>query len=619
MNTTKSLIVRYHLGQLLYVLLTLGLFFATFSVHFPTNFLRVPLILALIPALIDAVKGLLERRMTTEFFLILAIGIAMLGKEEQAITAVLLISMIAKYVEHLVEERTQSAIASLIKLIPNSVIVKIGNQEKIMSLADVQPGMQIVVKTGARIPVDGAIVSGKASINESFLTGESVPQEKTAPELVYAGTFVEAGSIVVQTQKVGIDTMFGKISKLLEQAEKQKAKIATFSDRIAVIMVPLLLVFIAGVWAITRDLNLVITLLVFGSPIELTLVTPIAILAAIVAAFRNGILIKGGRALEQFAFVDTMIFDKTGTLTMGEPKVIAIQPADPSVSQQDIIKAAAIIEKRSGHILSKAILEKAAEEKITIPDPDTYESVTGHGIIATHHNHHYVLGSKHFIQAPEHGNIAIPSTLTCPDETSHTSFYVVCDKKLYGKICVTDRIRPDAAATLQELKQAGITNIMLLSGDKQEVTNLVASGLGIKQAFGEVAPDQKLTMIRDLQKKQHFVAMVGDGINDAPALKQANIGIAMGAMGMEPAIEAADIVLMSNDLAGIIFTRKLAQKVLRLIKQNIIFGMGAVHVLGIILALLHVISPIQAALSHAVSDLLILLNTARLVGFKIKK
>jgi len=277
---------------------------------------------------------------------------------------------------------------------------------------------------------------------------------------------------------------------------------------------------------------------------------------------------------------------------------------------------AAIAEKRSGHVLSKAILEKAKAEGIEVPDPDHYVSVSGHGVEVDYGREHYRLGSKHFIEAKHHGNIPGENVLVCADEEAlHTSFYLACGDRLCGMICVTDEVREGARETIERLRRSGIENFIVLSGDRPEAAKRVAETLGIPRAYGGVLPDQKLKMIEELQKGGRKVAMVGDGINDAPSLKQADVGIAMGAMGMEPAIETSDIALMSNDLSKIVFARELSKKTLRTIQQNIFLGLGFTHGLGMLLALLHLLNPIQAAFFHAVPDLLILFNSARLLRF----
>lgn len=630
MSMKRGVFQSYHVSQLLYILLVLILFLAPWLISSKLRYIGIPpgywvvdlhdlgrllaFILALIPIAYEGIQLLFERKVSTEFFLIIASIIAIVGNEMTAITIVLFIMLVAHYIEDLIKERTEEALVSLVRLIPTDVLVLENGKEKIVSVETVTPGMLVIIKTGGRIPVDGVIRSGDASVQEAFLTGESVPQHKGPGELVYAGTFLEAGSITIEAQKVGENTFFSKISALLEEAGRSKAHVVQLADRITTIFTPLFLLFISIVWIITGDIRIIITLLVFGSPLELSLVTPLTLLAAIVAAFKRGILIKSGASLEYLASTSAMLFDKTGTLTMGTPEVISIGSLDASYTEQDILRIAAIAEKKSGHVLARAILERAAQQNLQIPDPDTYVSVTGHGIKISYEGREYMLGNRHFIEAAEHGNIQLPPG--CITQEALTTFYIATEKKVIGQICLADRIREDAQAMIAALKARGLTNIQLLSGDKQQVADGVARELGIKYAYGQVMPDAKLAMLKALQGKGAIVTMVGDGINDAPALKQANVGIALGGMGMEPAIAAADIVLMSGNLDQIVFLYDLSRAAMRTIKQNLIIGFAFTHAVGIILALLSLLTPVQAALFHAIPDFLIMLNAARLIHFK---
>ncbi|MBA3751718.1 cation-translocating P-type ATPase [Candidatus Dependentiae bacterium] len=609
-----TVLKSYHIPFLIYILGALGLYIAQPLLGLPLYVRYISLFLALLPIAYDGIKLLLEKKISTELFVTIATGIALIGHQEDAITVVLFIMLIAHYIEDLVKDRTDDALNSLVRLIPTDVIVKKGNNEVTVPLESVVPGDQLVIKTGGRVPVDGVIVSGVGSIQEAFLTGESAAQEKGVGSLVFAGTYLEGGSITITAQKIGENTLFGKISALLEKAGKKKAAVVVLADRIASIFTPLFLIFCVIVWFLTGNISIIITLLIFGSPLELALVTPLTFLAAIVAAFRRGILIKGEAALEYLAYTDTVVFDKTGTLTLGSPEVVSIVSLDDRFSVNDILLIAAIAEKKSGHILAKAILEYAHQQSLIVPDPDTYVSLTGHGITITYKGKNYILGNRHFVQAKEHGNVEMPCE--SPDRESLTTFYVAEDGHIMGEICLADRIRPDAAQTISLLKDRSITNIFLLSGDKQRVADEVGKQLGIEKVYGHVMPDEKLTMLKQLQSKGHIVTMVGDGINDAPALKQADIGIAMGGMGMEPAIAAADIVLMSANLDQLIFLYDLAHATLRTIKINLIIGFALTHSIGVVLALFQLINPIQAALFHAVPDFLILFNAARLIRFK---
>lgn len=609
---------KYDGPTLSYTLGLILLFFVGF--YAPAVYFLMPAVLlgAFIPIAYDAYLDLTQRTLSTEVFLVVATGIALWAGELESITVVLLIMLIAKYFEHMIEARTDSAIESLLKLVPQDVIIKNGQQEYQAPLAAVTQGMHLVIKTGAQIPVDGVIIDGSASINESFLTGESIPREKTVHDRVYAGTFVESGSVVVEVGLVGKDTYFGKITKLIEAAEQEKAKIVSISNKAALIIMYVLIVFIAAMWIWTQDFKLVATLLVFGSPIELTLITPLAVIAGTAAAFRKGVLVKSGLALEKMAEIDTFIFDKTGTLTIGSPQVVDVAAA-AGFTKHDVIKIAAILEKRSGHVIAKAILAAAEADNIVVPDPDDYHSESGHGITATSLGVQYALGSEHFISAPEHGNKKIPHEIIPHNNlAAATSFYIVAGDVVCGRVSVADTLRPEAQTVIQNLSRFGVKNIVLLSGDQESVVAHIAHQIGIKTYFAQVAPDEKLAVIKQYQKNGHTVAMVGDGINDAPALKQADVGIAMGGMGMEPAIEAAGIVLMANNLYGIAFIKALSRKIMAVILQNIFLGFAFIHLLGIILALMNLVSPIQAALFHAVSDLLMLINSARLIKFSLK-
>lgn len=607
---------KKHIFILFYILICLILFISGTSNFFPEYFIYISLFLTFIPILISAIKQLKEKQIGNEFFLVIAFLVALIAKEELAINVILLIMLIAKFLEYLIEDKANKAISSLITLIPNTVIELVNGYEKVISIKDVVPGMIILVKTGGRVPVDGVIDKGIAEINESSLTGESILKRKGEGDKVFAGTFLESGSINIKVAEVGENTFFGKIKNLIEKSDKFKSRISSLTKKIATILVPMLLFIFGIIWLISGDLQLIITLLVFGSPLELTLITPLTILTSVAAAFKQGILVKGGLVLERFASIDSMIFDKTGTLTSGQPQVVEIKSLNKRYSQKDILQIAAIAEKKSGHPIAQAIFKKALEEKIVIDDPTYYHSITGHGIEIRFDQKIYYVGSKHFIQAPEHGNIKFIE----PElEQIHSSFYVASKEDgICGKISISDTIRPEAKEVVQLLKGQGIKHTYILSGDNQNVVNSVAKEVAIEHAVGNLFPDQKIDKIKSLQNNGHIVAMIGDGINDAPAIAQADVGIALGAMGMEPAIDAADIVLMTNDLNKIAFVYQLSKKTLDIIKQNIFIGFVLVHTIGMFLAFLGYISAIEAAIFHAIEDIAILINSIRLLNFKPK-
>lgn len=579
--------------------------------------LYVSIALAWLSMVVHAYHQLKKKRIGTEFFLVFATLVAVWGNQERAIAIVLLIMLIANYLEEFIEQRTEQELGTLISLIPTDVTIEDNGIERVIPIADLTPGMRVIISTGARIPADGTIIAGTATINQAALTGESTPVRKSLHEPVFAGTFVESGSVIINVTSIAEQTVFGKMMRLLEQAEKNKAYITLITERLVFFIAPALLLLIVAIWLITGNSRLVITLLIFGSPLELSLVAPLTLLAASVAAFKQGILIKSGRALELFASVDTIMFDKTGTLTLGSPTVVSVESFSSDYTKQDILRLVAIAEKRSDHVLAKAVVTQAREQQIDIPAPDEYESLAGHGVTIVYQGKRYFCGNRHYIQAPEHGNSVIPGNVLAGEEQTLSTFYLAHEGLAIGRISIKDRVRPDALITIQALRNAGISTMLLVSGDKEALTRQIGAELGIGTTYGEMFPDKKLALLSELQQSGHRVAMVGDGINDVAALKQAHVGIALGAMGMEPAIEAADIVLITNNLDKIYFVRKLSQQAVTVIKQNVLIGFLLIHLLGLLLTLMGLVTPIQAAIAHAISDIIILLNATRLIRFRV--
>ncbi len=610
------MIAKYRLDYIIYLVAIICLDIA--ALLYPeSSWPLVAIGTAWLPLAWHAIEDLREWRIGTDFFIVFASVVAFLGKEFLAIIIILLILHIAHYIELLIENRTERAIEQLVKLMPSTVIVISKGNEQVLLLAEVVPGMDILVKTGGRLPVDGYIISGQALINQAALTGESVPTQKMFGDHVFAGTFLEEGSIIVRVEQVQQETLFGKMIALFSQAEEKKSRIEIFAQRAAFILTPIILLLIAFFWLYTGDRNLVMTLLIFGSPLELSLVTPLAVVAAMVAAFRKGIIVKGGRALDHMASVNAMMFDKTGTLTLGQPVVFSVESFDQAYTTNEIIRLAAIAERRSDHVIARALLSKAEQLRLLVDQPDEYISLVGHGIEMVYKGERYFIGNRHFVADAEHGNCRMPerAKLSAIDTTA-SAFYLATKGHVVGVIMLVDTIRPEAKETLSALEQSGINTMILASGDREGITKKIAGQLGIQQYHAEVFPEQKLAILDNLQQSGLTVAMVGDGINDAAALKQAHVGIAMGAMGMEPAIDAADIVLMTNNLEHIVFVRRLSLAVRRIILQNLLFGFLFVHMLGVILTLMHLVNPIEAALFHAIADLLIVVNASRLIFFE---
>lgn len=552
-----------------------------------------------------------ERKIGTELFITAAVIISILGQEYLAGAIVLMIILIAEYIASVSGERARASIKELIDSAPKEVIVKKDGHEKLIPIEEVQVGDIVLVRAGDKIPVDGTVLIGNASVNQAPITGESMPQEKAVGALVYAGSIVETGALDIKVDKLIADTILSKIIALVENAESKKAPIEKFTDKVASWLIPVSFVLVGVVYFYTRDVQLIIALLIFSSPAELGLATPLVTIAAIARAAREGILVKGGLYLEGLAKVDTFVFDKTGTLTIGKPVVQHIEMFDRGTSEFDAIQLAASADRRSSHPLAQAILDYAKERNVALLEPDVFENVKGRGVKAVVNGQTVLLGNKVFMDEHQVDVIGITT------HGAETILFLAVANKNVCAFHVSDAIRLEAKQMIDSLRQSGVENIVMLSGDNTETATFVGSELGITDVRANLLPEDKIRIITELQTSGANVAMVGDGINDSPALAQATVGIAMGGIGTEAAMEAADIVLMNDDLSKIGRARAISRKAYRTIQENIFVGVGVVHVIGITLVLLKVIGPIEAAAIHLVPDTLVFLNSIKLLRVKI--
>ena len=553
-----------------------------------------------------------EHKIGTEIFVTIATVIAMLGHEYVAGAVLMTIILIAEFIAELNTDRARASIKALIGSVPSVATVRRNSAFATVPLADVQVGDVVIVKAGEKIPVDGVVRGGEASVNQAPITGESLPAQKREGDSVFAGTVVELGALDVETQKVGGDTMFSRIVALVETAEESQAPVQRLADRVAAWLIPVVLVFLTAVWFITHDLRMIITLLIFTSPAELGLATPLVVIASIARAARAGILLKGGVYLEQLAKVSVLAFDKTGTLTSGRPAVVRIERFDEAVSDDELLRLAASAEQRSSHPLAKAITERAAAAKLAVPEPTAFDVVKGRGVRATIEGRTVLAGNAAFLTE---NKVAIPMS---QDSDQQTVIYVAANGVALGVLHLADPIRPDAKAALARLRRSGIARIVMLTGDNAATAQRVAQELGVDEVVADLLPDAKVEAIKRLQHGGAIVAMVGDGINDAPALAAADVGIAMGVAGTQAAIEAADVALMTDDIGKIADARDIAHRAYRTIQQNLLVGVGVVHVLGITAALLRIIGPVQAAMIHLGPDVLVFLNSVRILRMRLE-
>ena len=557
---------------------------------------------------IDLVR---EHKIGTEIFVTVATLVAVFGGETVAGAVLMVIILIAEFIAELNMDRARASIKSLIGSVPQVALVRGADGERVTPVEQLRLGDVVLVRAGEKIPVDGDIIAGAASINEAPITGESLPKDKGIGHIVFAGTIVASGAVDINTSKIGGDTTFARIIGLVENAEAAQAPVQKLADQVASWLIPVVFVFLIVVYLITRDVRTIVTLLIFTSPAELGLATPLVMIAAIARSARHGILVKGGLYLESLAKVDVMVFDKTGTLTANKPEVVRVDARDQRFSENELLSLAAAADRRSAHPLAKAVVEYAIAKQLSIAEPEQYEQVQGRGVIATVSGRAVLVGNAALLR--ENG-VALATVV---EDGGQTPVHVAIDGQFAGVIFIADSLRPGAREALANLKQTGVKRIVMLTGDNEETARAVASSLGVDEVHANLMPEDKVTAIEDLKKQGHRVAMIGDGINDAPALARADVGIAMGGGGTQAALEAADIVLMTDDLSKIVSARAIARRAYRTIQENLFVGVGVVHVLGITAALMGWIGPIEAALLHLGPDILVFVNSAKLLRVRI--
>ena len=579
----------------------------------PLWILLIAIAFGLYPLVKTGVLDLIhERKIGTEIFVTIATVVALIGEEYAAAAILMDIILIAEFIADLNTDRARASIKALIGSVPQTALVRENGRERSIPVAELKLGDVVLVRGGEKIPVDGTVISGRASVNEATISGESLPIEKEIGASVLAGTVVENGALDVKTEKLGQDTLFARIVALVENAESEQAPVQKLADRVAGLLIPAVFIFLIFVYLTTRNLTTIVTLLIFTSPAEIGLATPLVMIAAIARAARNGILVKGGIYLESLAKADAIVFDKTGTLTVGEPEVVSVQRTDESLTEEQLLTFAASADRRSSHPLAKAIVNHAQTLKLTLSEPSSFEEVHGQGVKATINNQEVFVGNEALLQST---GISYSDSM---NDSQQTRIYVAVDHKLAGSIELADRLRPSAKDVIERLKASGIKRVIMLTGDNTETARRVAAELGGIEYKAECLPEDKVDAIASMVKDGLRVAMVGDGVNDAPALARAEVGIAMGARGTQAALEAADIALMTDDLEKILMARAIARRAYRTIQENIFFGVGVVHLLGITAGLLGIIGPIQAAILHLGPDILVFLNSVKLLRVRIE-
>ncbi|TEB14406.1 putative cadmium-transporting ATPase [Pelotomaculum sp. FP] len=560
------------------------------------------------PIIWGAMKGLWEKQLNVDELVSLAMVASVVIGEYLSASVVALIMVLGSLLEKFTSQRSRAAIQSLVSLNPVQATVLRDNIETSVPLSEIQPGELVIIRPGEQVPVDGVVVRGTASINQASLTGESLPIDKEAGDSVYAGSANYSGMLVVRVEKVGEDTTFGKLIRLVQEAEQTRAPILRVADRYARYFTPLIVGLSLAVYMVSGDTHRAITVLIVGCPCAFILAAPTAITAALGNAARNGVLIKGGAFLEELGRVNAVVFDKTGTLTTGRPVVTEIIPLNDG-SQFHVLELAASAEKYSEHPLARAILEAAETNGCSLTEPEEFRQIPGKGIEAL------VEGKKVFVGVAP-GVAEVKKDSNSVEASTNTCLLVSLNEQPAGYLMISDKLRPEARELIPELCQLGVQKVLLLTGDSHPVAAHIARASGINEFHASLLPEQKLQYMRTLQNQGFKVAMVGDGINDAPSLAASNIGIAMGAMGTAVAIESADIALMADDLTRIPYSIKLGKDTLKTINYNIIFAM-IFNLLAIAASAMGYLNPIMGAFAHNVGSVLVVLNSARLIRKRI--
>ncbi|MGA2591974.1 MAG: cation-translocating P-type ATPase [Bryobacteraceae bacterium] len=557
------------------------------------------------PIFREAFADLVSRRMTMELSMTIALVSALAIREVFTALVIVFFVLIAEVLEELTVGRGRQAIQDLLNLLPQQVELRRPDGVHSASLSELRTGDVVLVRPGGRVPVDGVVVGGHSFIDQATITGESMPVEKIPGAHVYAGTVNQSGVLEIQTETVGSDTAFGKIIEAVEQAERSRAPVQKTADRLAGYLVYFALICAGFTFILTHNARSTISVVIVAGACGIAAGTPLAILGAIGRAARHGTIVKGGLYMETLGKVDTVVLDKTGTLTLGNPEVVSIHPS-AGIGRERLLQVAASAERYSEHPLARAILMAANEADLGVVNPEAFSYTPGKGISCRVGGEETVVGTRAFLL--EHG---VESSTPGADHDSSTEISVAHGGVHLGSLRIADVLRPEAVGAVRALREMSIRTV-LLTGDTASIGRAIGHQLQVDEVEAELLPQQKLDRVRDLRSAGKTVAMVGDGINDAPALMEANVGIAMGS-GTEIARESANVLLLGNDLLKVVEVIKIARRCHRIIMTNFA-GTLSVDAVGVALAAFGFLNPVLAALIHVTSEMVFILNSARLLS-----
>lgn len=577
-------------------------------------FLIVASFIAGVPIAIKAFQALRLKAFSIDLLVTIAVVGALIIGEYTESAVVSFLFLFGDYLEGRTLRKTRASLKSLIDMAPLEATVLRDGVRVTIPADEVAVGDNIIVQPGSRIPVDGKVISGQSLINEAAITGESVPISKRKGDQVFSSTISDNGYLEIIAEKVGNDTTFSKIIELVEEAQETKAKTQKFMERFAAYYTPGIIVLSVLVWIITQNVHLALTFLVIACPGALVISVPVSIVAGIGNGAKNGILIKGGDKMENLAKVNAVVFDKTGTLTKGKPEVTDIKAF--GISEKELLKLTAEVEVTSEHHLGKTIVKKAEEDGLElVHKPSDVEIMKGHGLRALLDSKQIYIGNiSGALKLNVEVKLEAENYMLQQQEKGNTAVLVTRDKNVIGVISIADQIRDEALVTMNELREIGIERLVMLTGDNALVAQKVANQLGITKVFSELLPQDKVDKVTTCKESGINLAMVGDGINDAPAIATANVGIAMGGTATDITMQTADVILMSDKLDKLPYALRLAKATIQNMKQNTYFALITVALLlvGVLTDNIHLAS---GMLIHEISVILVIVNAIRLVRY----
>ena len=601
------------------ILLIIALFghFVLKSEEIVVSSLVIASVIGVAPIAIQAYQALRVKVVSIDVLVTIAVTGAFIIRNFEESAIVTFLFLFGAYLEQRTLNQTRSAIKELTEMAPESALKQKEDGEfEEVEVDEVDVGDILLVKTGAKVPVDGTVLSGEGHINEASITGESVPVSKRKDTQVYAGTILENGTLQIVADRVGEDTTFGKIIELVEEAQDSKSEAERFIDRFSKYYTPAVLVLSFIVWLFSKDIKLAITILVLGCPGALVIGVPVSNVAGIGNGAKHGVLLKGSEVFQDFSRVDTIVFDKTGTLTIGNPKVADKEIyADNPYEIDEILAYLSSVEKESDHPLAKAVVEYIGDTKVY--EVQKTDVVKGGGIVAEVDGYRVAVGNVSLMgQENVHLNERVLLDIARFERNGNSLVLTSVDGQLKALMGIRDQIRPGVKEDLLKLKKLGVKNLVVLSGDNQGTVDLVARELGLTEAHGHMLPEDKSVYIKELIYKGHIVAFVGDGVNDSPSLALAHIGIAMGS-GTDVAIETSDVVLMNSDFSRLPHALGLTKATSRNMLQNIFIAVGVVLILLASVFFSDWMNMSIGMLVHEGSILVVILNGMRLLRYKL--